>query len=297
MFKSGFVAIIGKANVGKSTLLNALVGERVAIVSWRPQTTRNKILGIMNGDEYQAVFIDTPGIHQVKNQLSNYMMKSVKTALEGVDMVLYLIDAEKRIDDNDMEYIRHHAASETPLVIVINKMDVADREKVVGMITSLKDIEGVDAIIPISAMKGKNLEPLKETIQANLKEGKQYFPEDMITDKSLRFMVSEIIREKAMKYLGDEIPYGVAVVINKFKERDNGLVDIDADIVCEKKSHKAMIIGKGGLMLKNIGSTARGDIERLIDAKCFLTLYVRVKESWRDSDFIMNEMGYDLKNI
>lgn len=297
MFKSGFVAIIGKANVGKSTLLNALVGERVAIVSWRPQTTRNKILGIMNGDEYQAVFIDTPGIHQVKNQLSNYMMKSVKTALEGVDMVLYLIDAEKRIDDNDMEYIRHHAASETPFVIIINKMDVADREKVVAMITSLKDIEGVEAIIPISAMKGKNLEPLKEIIQANLKEGKQYFPEDMITDKSLRFMVSEIIREKAMKYLGDEIPYGVAVVINKFKERDNGLVDIDADIVCEKKSHKAMIIGKGGLMLKNIGSTARGDIERLIDAKCFLTLYVRVKESWRNSDFIMNEMGYDLKNI
>ncbi len=297
MFKSGFVAIIGKANVGKSTLLNALVGERVAIVSWRPQTTRNKILGIMNGDGYQAVFIDTPGIHQVKNQLSNFMMKSVKTALEGVDMVMYLIDGEKRIDDKDMEYIRQYASAETPFIVIINKLDVADREKVLGMIDSLKDIEGIDAIIPISAMKGKNLEPLKERIEANLNEGKQYFPEDMITDKSLRFMVSEIIREKAMKYLGDEIPYGVAVCINKFKERDNGLVDIDADIVCEKQSHKAMIIGKGGSMLKNIGSTARGDIERLIDAKCFLTLYVRVKESWRDSDFVMNEMGYDLKNI
>ncbi len=297
MYKSGFVAIIGKANVGKSTLLNALVGERVAIVSWRPQTTRNKILGIMNGEDYQAVFIDTPGIHQAKNQLSNYMMKSVKTALEGVDMVMYLIDAEKRIDENDLSYINQYAASETPFMVVINKMDIADREKVVAMINTIKDIEGIDSVLPISAMKNKNIEPLKERIEANLKEGKQFFPEDMITDKSLRFMVSEIIREKAMKYLGDEIPYGTAVCINKFKERDNGLVDIDADIICEKKSHKAMIIGKGGSMLKNIGSTARGDIERLIDAKCFLTLYVRVKESWRDSDFVMNEMGYDLKNI
>lgn len=297
MFKSGFVTIIGKANVGKSTLLNALVGERVAIVSYRPQTTRDKIIGIMNGEDYQVVFVDTPGMHKAKNQLSNYMMKNVKSALEGVNAVVYVINGEKKLDEYDMSIINQYASSSLPFVVAINKMDVADREKVVDMINSLKDIEGIDTIVPISAMKNKNLEPLKEAIVKNLPEGEQYYPEDMITDRSLRFMVSEIIREKAMRFLGDEVPYGIAVAINSFKERDDGVVEIDADIVCEKKAHKPIIIGKGGSMLKKIGTKSRLDIENLIDSKCFLTLYVKVKEEWRDSDFIMNELGYNIKDI
>ncbi len=297
MFKSGFVTIIGKANVGKSTLLNALVGEQVAIVSWRPQTTRDKIIGIMNGDNYQAVFIDTPGIHKAKNELSKFMMKNVESALDGVDIVIYVINGEKNIDENDLKLINQYAAATTPFIVVINKMDVADKEKVLGMIDTLKDIEGIDSIIPISAMKGKKLDILKERIEENLKEGVQFYPEDMITDKSVRFMVAEIIREKAMKFLGEEVPYGVAVNINLFKERDDNLIDIDADIVCEKKAHKPIIIGKGGAMLKKIGTTARQDIEKLLDSKVFLNLWVRVKDDWRDSEQLLNELGYNIKDI
>ena len=300
MFKSGFVTIIGKANVGKSTLLNALVGEQVAIVSWRPQTTRDKIIGIMNGDNYQAVFVDTPGIHKAKNELSKFMMKNVESALDGVDIVIYVLNGEKSIDENDMKIINQYAASSTPFIVVINKMDVADREKVLGMIDKLKDIEGIDSIVPISAMKGKKLDILKERIEANLKEGVQFYPEDMITDKSVRFMVAEIIREKAMKFLGEEVPYGVAVSINLFKERDDSLIDIDADIICEKSAHKPIIIGKGGAMLKKIGSSARVDIEKLLDCKVFLNLWVRVKADWRDSELIwhmLNELGYNIKDI
>ena len=297
MFKSGFVTIIGKANVGKSTLLNALVGEQVAIVSWRPQTTRDKIIGIMNGDNYQAVFIDTPGIHKAKNELSKFMMKNVESALDGVDIVIYVINGEKNIGENDLKLIKQYAAAGTPFIVVINKMDVADKEKVLGMIDTLKDIEGIDSIIPISAMKGKKLDILKERIQENLKEGVQFYPEDMITDKSVRFMVAEIIREKAMKFLGEEVPYGVAVNINLFKERDDNLIDIDADIVCEKKAHKPIIIGKGGAMLKKIGTTARQDIEKLLDSKVFLNLWVRVKDDWRDSEQLLNELGYNIKDI
>ena len=297
MFKSGFVSIIGKANVGKSTLLNALVGEQVAIVSWRPQTTRDKIIGIMNGDNYQAVFVDTPGIHKAKNELSKFMMKNVESALDGVDIVIYVLNGEKSIDENDMKIINQYAASSTPFIVVINKMDVADREKVLGMIDKLKDIEGIDSIVPISAMKGKKLDILKERIEVNLKEGVQFYPEDMITDKSVRFMVAEIIREKAMKFLGEEVPYGVAVSINLFKERDDSLIDIDADIICEKSAHKPIIIGKGGAMLKKIGSSARVDIEKLLDCKVFLNLWVRVKADWRDSELMLNELGYNIKDI
>lgn len=297
MFKSGFVTIIGKANVGKSTLLNALVGEQVAIVSWRPQTTRDKIIGIMNGDNYQAVFVDTPGIHKAKNELSKFMMKNVESALDGVDIVIYVLNGEKSIDENDMKIINQYAASSTPFIVVINKMDVADREKVLGTIDKLKDIEGIDSIVPISAMKGKKLDILKERIEANLKEGVQFYPEDMITDKSVRFMVAEIIREKAMKFLGEEVPYGVAVSINLFKERDDSLIDIDADIICEKSAHKPIIIGKGGAMLKKIGSSARVDIEKLLDCKVFLNLWVRVKADWRDSELMLNELGYNIKDI
>ncbi len=278
MFKSGFVTIIGKANVGKSTLLNALVGEQVAIVSPRPQTTRDKIIGIMNGDNYQAVFIDTPGIHKAKNELSKFMMKNVESALDGVDIVIYVINGEKNLDDNDLKLINQYALSNVPFIVVINKMDIADREKVLAMIN-------------------KKLDLLKERIEANLKEGVQFYPEDMITDKSVRFIVSEIIREKAMKFLGEEVPYGVAVSINLFKERDDNLIDIDADLICEKKAHKPIIIGKGGAMLKKIGTSARYDIEKLLDSKVYLNLWVRVKDDWRDKEQLLNELGYNIKDI
>lgn len=297
MFKSGFITIAGRPNVGKSTLINALVGEPVAIVSWRPQTTRDKIIGIMNGEDYQAVFIDTPGIHSGKNSLSSYMMKNVETALEGVDIVLYVINGEKPLDNSDRDFIVKYASNKTPFILIINKMDIADRERVVKVIEELKDIQGIDAIIPLSAMKAKNLEPLKERIIANLKEGEPYYPEDVYTDKTLRFMVAEIVREKAMKFLADEIPYGIAVSINKFKERNDGIVDIDADIICEKKAHKPIIIGKDGAMLKKIATAARMDIEKLIGCKAFTTFWVRVKEEWRDSDFLLNELGYNIKEV
>lgn len=297
MFKSGFITIIGKANVGKSTLLNSLVGEQVAIVSWRPQTTRDKIIGIMNGEDYQAVFVDTPGIHKAKNELSKFMMKNVETALDGEDIVVYVLNGEKNIDENDLKIINQYAKSSTPFIVVINKMDIADKEKVLANINSLKDIEGIDSIIPLSAINGKKLEILKERIVANLKEGVQFYPEDMITDKSIRFMVAEIIREKAMKFLGEEVPYGVAVNINLFKERDDSLIDIDADIICEKKAHKPIIIGKGGTMLKKIGTSARYDIEKLLDSKIYLNLWVRVKDDWRDSEHMLNELGYNIKDI
>ena len=297
MFKSGFVTIIGKANVGKSTLLNALVGEQVAIVSPRPQTTRDKIIGIMNGDNYQAVFIDTPGIHKAKNELSKFMMKNVESALDGVDIVIYVINGEKNLDDNDLKLINQYALANVPFIVVINKMDIADREKVLAMINTLKDIDGIDSIIPVSAMKNKKLDLLKERLEANLKEGVQFYPEDMITDKSVRFIVSEIIREKAMKFLGEEVPYGVAVSINLFKERDDNLIDIDADLICEKKAHKPIIIGKGGAMLKKIGTSARYDIEKLLDSKVYLNLWVRVKDDWRDKEQLLNELGYNIKDI
>ncbi len=297
MFKSGFVTIIGKANVGKSTLLNALVGEQVAIVSPRPQTTRDKIIGIMNGDNYQAVFIDTPGIHKAKNELSKFMMKNVESALDRVDIVIYVINGEKNLDDNDLKLINQYALANVPFIVVINKMDIADREKVLAMINTLKDIDGIDSIIPVSAMKNKKLDLLKERIEANLKEGVQFYPEDMITDKSVRFIVSEIIREKAMKFLGEEVPYGVAVSINLFKERDDNLIDIDADLICEKKAHKPIIIGKGGAMLKKIGTSARYDIEKLLDSKVYLNLWVRVKDDWRDKEQLLNELGYNIKDI
>ncbi len=251
----------------------------------------------MNGDNYQAVFIDTPGIHKAKNELSKFMMKNVESALDGVDIVIYVINGEKNLDDNDLKLINQYALSNVPFIVVINKMDIADREKVLAMINTLKDIEGIDSIIPVSAMKNKKLDLLKERIEANLKEGVQFYPEDMITDKSVRFIVSEIIREKAMKFLGEEVPYGVAVSINLFKERDDNLIDIDADLICEKKAHKPIIIGKGGAMLKKIGTSARYDIEKLLDSKVYLNLWVRVKDDWRDKEQLLNELGYNIKDI
>lgn len=297
MFKSGFITIVGKPNVGKSTLTNYLVGEKVSIVSWRPQTTRNKIIGIMNGEDYQAVLVDTPGVHKPKNALSEYMMRSVDVACDGVDVYIYMLACDKKIDDYDLSYIRKYASREKPLYVVINKCDEAEQTEILSRIDKLKSVEGIKAIIPISAKTGRSCEIVKEEIIKSLPEGEAFYDGELYTDKSLRFMVSEIVREKALKLLGDEIPYGIGISVNKFNEREDGIVDIDADVVCEKQAHKAIVIGKAGDMIKKISTQSRIDMEKLLGSKVFLTLYVRVKADWRDSDFLLNELGYKSKDI
>ena len=295
--KSGFVSLIGKPNAGKSTLTNTIVGEKVSIVSWKPQTTRNKILGILSGDDYQLIIVDTPGMHKAKNALSKYMMKSVEAGQDGVEVIVYVMAMDKRLDEYDIQNLEKYAGKPTPFIVVLNKCDEVEQSAILERITALKDIQGIDSIIPISALTGKNVDMLKERLLELLPEGEKFFDEDMYTDKSIRFMVSEIIREKALRNLDAEIPYGIGVVVNKYEMNSNGVVSIDADIVCEKQSHKAMVIGKGGAMIKKLSTQARQDIENIIDEKVFLNLYVRVKEDWRDSDFLLNQLGYNIKDL
>ncbi len=296
-FKSGFICIAGLANAGKSTLTNALVGEKVSIVSWRPQTTRNKLLGIINGDDYQMVLIDTPGIHKARNHLGEYMMQAVENSLKDVDGVVYVIDAAKGMQKEDYEFLEKNA-KKAPIVVALNKEDCVTRETMLFCLQKLNGIEGIRAIVPISAKKGDNLEPLMKELVELLPEGAKMYPDDMYTESSMRFMATEIIREKALYLLDKEVPYGIGVYINKFQEReDQPIVDIDADIICEKQSHKAIVIGKGGEMLKQIATKARKDLEQMIGEQVFLNLYVRVKDEWRDDDRIMRELGYDLKAL
>lgn len=294
MFKSGFVTIAGKPNVGKSTLLNALIGEKVAIVSWRPQTTRNKINGILNGEDYQIVFVDTPGIHEAKNNLSEYMMKSVKSALDGVDAVIYVLSAEKRFDDKDKDFILTYKQN-VPVIVVINKVDAVEKRIVFELMRELGEM-GVDEIIPTSAVKGDNVDVVKNTVLSLMKEGEAYYPEDEFTDLNMRFMAGEIIREKAMRLLNDEVPYGICVNVMSFKEEEN-ITKINADIVVEKKAHKPIVIGKGGSMLKKIGTEARRELERFTDGKIYLELFVKVKEEWRDNSVLLSDFGYNDKEI
>lgn len=296
-FRSGFICIAGLANAGKSTLTNALVGEKVSIVSWRPQTTRNKLLGIINGEDFQMVLIDTPGIHKARNHLGEYMMKAVESGLKDVDAVVYVIDASRGMQKEDYEFLEKNA-KKAPIVVALNKQDCVTRETLFATLEKLNGIVGLSAVVPISAKKGENLDPLMDELKKFLPLGVPMYPQDEYTDSSLRFMTTEIIREKALYLLDKEVPYGIGVFVNKFEERDGQpICDIDADIVCEKQSHKAIVIGKGGEMLKKIASEARKDLEKLIGEKVFLTLYVRVKNEWRDSDYLMRELGYDVKEL
>ena len=292
MFKTGYVTIIGRPNVGKSTLINYMVGEKISIVSFRPQTTRDRVLGIVNDEDSQLILVDTPGIHNPKNRLSEYMMKNVSSSIDGVDAIVYIIACDKVLDEKEISQIQRYASMGTPFFIAINKCDEVKQDAIFKKIEQLKDVSSVLAIIPISAKTGKNVDYLKSEIKKILPEAEARFDEDEITDKSTRFIVGEYIREKALKLLGDEIPYGVGIVINKFQYRENGIVDIDADIVCEKQAHKSIIIGKNGAMIKEISSQARKDMEELLQTKVFLTIFVKVKEDWRNNPSVLSNLGY-----
>lgn len=289
--KSGFVTILGKPNVGKSTLLNQILGEKVAIVSPKPQTTRNKILGILNEPDYQIIFIDTPGKHNIKNKLDKYMDSEIEQAKKDVDIVLLVIDGSKKISEADYQFVESFEKNQQKVIVVVNKIDATTFEKLYPQLVRFNDMKFVLDIIPISARTGKNVEDLVKVIKDNLTSDIRYYDEDIYTDKSVRFMVSEIIREKALLYLQDEIPHGVAVDIVEFKE-DAKKVIIDADIICERDSHKPIILGRGGEMIKKIGTEARLDIEKLVDNKVFLNLFVKVRDNWRNNNNQINNLGY-----
>ncbi|AEF17530.1 GTP-binding protein Era-like-protein [Thermoanaerobacterium xylanolyticum LX-11] len=292
-FKSGFAALIGRTNVGKSTLLNALLNEKVAITSDKPQTTRNTIQGILTGEDYQVIFIDTPGIHKPKHKLSEFMIESVKKTLAEVDLIIYMVEPDVEVGPGDKYIIDHLINIETPVILVINKIDTVSHETVDMSIQIFKQLYNFKDILPISALKNMNIDLLKHTIVSYIPEGPQYFPSDYITDRPEKFLVSEIIREKILNYLEDEVPHGVYVEVDSMKAReDKDILDIEAFIYCEKESHKAIIIGKNGQMLRRIGSSARIELESLFGQKIYLDLWVKVRKGWRDNVSILRNFGY-----
>ena len=292
-FKSGFITIIGKPNVGKSTLMNALIGEKIAIVTNKPQTTRNKIRCILTRDDFQVVFIDTPGIHDPKTKLGSFMVGSSVSTFSEADVILYLVEPTEKISKTDMGIIEKLKNTNSNVFLVINKIDKIEKAVLLSIISKYRELFEFQEILPVSAAKGSGLDMLIETFKKYLPEGPKYFPEDMLTDQPERQIAAEIIREKALILLQEEIPHGIAVEIMSMKKRQGkDIVDIEATVYCEKDSHKGMVIGKGGEMLKSIGSRARTDIERLLGSKIFLELWVRVKKDWRDSDFMLKNFGY-----
>ncbi|GAA0862553.1 GTPase Era [Paraclostridium tenue] len=293
MFKSGFVSIVGRPNVGKSTLMNSVVGEKIAIMSDKPQTTRNTIQAVYTDKDCQIVFLDTPGIHKPKNKLGEFMVKSATDAFKNVDVVLYVVDESKKIGPGDRMIIESLRGIKTPKILVLNKIDMLNEEELFDLI-KMYDAENMfDEIVPISALKGKNTDRLLKVIEGYLEEGPQYFPEYMITDQPERVLISELIREKVLHYVHDEIPHGVAVEIERMKKRpDKDIIDISAVIYCERDSHKGIIIGKNGRKLKGIGKSAREEIELLLGSQINLQIWVKVKENWRNLQSFINNFGY-----
>ena len=298
-FYSGYVSIIGKTNAGKSSLINGLVGEKVAIVTPKTQTTRNNIIGIMNGEDYQVVFVDTPGIHKTRSHLDKYMMKNVRSAIDGVDLILYLIDGNKGSDEEELKYISSISEKESNVIVVITKIDKARFEKTYPLIEKIQSIKGVKDIVCLSNVTRQNYDYLMKVIKENLTEYEEktlIYDEDLYTDKSIRFLVAEIIREKALLLLNEEVPHGIAIDIKDFKETDR-LATIYVDIICERSAHKNIIIGKGGNIIKKIGEQSRQDIERLLDKKVMLNLWVRDKKNWRNNLNFLNDVGYSSEEI
>lgn len=294
--KSGFVALIGRPNVGKSTLMNCIIGQKIAITSNKPQTTRNKIQTVYTSKEGQIVFLDTPGIHKAKNRLQDYMVKVAKKTISEVDLVLWLVEASTFIGGADKSIAQQLGDINVPVILVINKIDTVKKDDLFGIIDAYKDMCDFAEIVPVSALKGDNTETLVEQIFKYMPEGEPFYDEDTITDQPERQIVAELIREKALRMLGDEIPHGIAVTIESMKYSRN-IVDIEATIICEKDSHKGIIIGKGGAMIKKIGSAARVDIEELLENHVNLNLWIKVKKDWRDSDIMMKNFGYDRKEL
>ena len=291
--RSGYMAVIGRANAGKSTLINVLVGEKVSIVSPKPQTTRDRILGVLTEDDYQLVFVDTPGIYKARNTLTDLMMKTTEQSAKDVDFLLYVLDGHEGVKDEEFELIKKYKALGIPMAIAYTKIDIMPKENIPLDMAKFSD-SGVDLdVFPVSARKGKNIRALKEFLVSKMPEGEKMFEEEIVSDKSERFMISEIMREKILLKFDKEIPHGVAIVINTFELGDNGVYDVNLDIVCERANHKAILIGKQGKAIKEVSSFARQDMEKFLGAKVFLTTYVKVKEDWRDKPGLLKEYGYE----
>ena len=290
--RSGTVAVIGRANAGKSTLINVLVGEKVAIVSPKPQTTRDRILGVLTREAHQIVFVDTPGIYRQRNALTDVMMKTTETTSRDVDAILFVLDGHEGVKEEDAELIKKYASLGVPLLVAFTKIDIMPRENIPAELKKLADAGVEEDIYPVSARKGTNLKKLEAGIAAMLPEGEPIFPEDVVSDRSEKFMVAELMREKILLKYDKEIPHGVAVIVNTFERRENGTYEVNLDIVCEKPNHKAILIGKQGRALKEVASFARQDMEKFLGAKVFLTVYVKVREDWRDSTRFLKEFGY-----
>lgn len=296
--KSGFVTLIGRPNVGKSTLMNQLIGQKIAITSHKPQTTRNRIQTVYTCEEGQIVFVDTPGIHKAKNKLGEYMVNVAERTLREVDVILWLVEPSDFIGAGDRHIADQLKRVTTPVILVINKIDTVKKEELLPFIDAYQKIYDFQEIVPVSAPKGDNTDVLIQQIFKYLPYGPNFFDEDTVTDQPMRQIVAELIREKALRCLDEEIPHGIAVSIESMKTRSGGKVtDIEATIICEKDSHKGIIIGKKGAMLKKIGSAARYEIEEQLEGKVNLQLWVKVKKDWRDSDFLIKNFGYNKKDL
>jgi GTP-binding protein Era len=295
IFRSGFVSIIGRTNVGKSTFLNSILKQKIAIVSDKPQTTRNKIVGIYHSEHAQVIFLDTPGFHKPKHLLNEFMLKTAVNTLDGVDVVFYLIEPEQVVGPGDRYIINLLQQINTPVILAINKIDLIPKEHILPVIDVYSKLSNFAEIIPISALTNENVEHTIETIIHYLPEGPQYYPEDMVTDQPEQFVAAELIREKVLRLTSEEIPYSIAVVVEQMKAREEGnIVDIDATIYVERDSQKGIIIGKAGAMLKQIGTLARKDIETILGTKIYLTLWVKVRKKWRMNEKSLRMLGYRL---
>ena len=297
-YRSGFATLIGRPNVGKSTLMNHLIGQKIAITSNKPQTTRNRIQTVYTSDQGQIIFLDTPGIHKAKNKLGEYMVKAAESTFSGVDVILWLVEPTTYIGKGEQHIAAALKGTKTPVILVMNKIDTVEKEKVPECLKAYESLYPFAEMIPVSALRSRNLDQVIDAIMKYLPYGPQYYDEDTITDQPQRQIAAEMIREKALRLLEEEIPHGIAVVIDNMTERPDGsIMDIDATIICEKDSHKGIIIGKGGSMLRKIGSQSRHDIEDMLGMQVNLKLWVKVKKDWRDSDYLVRNFGYDKKEI
>ena len=291
--RSGYVAVIGRANAGKSTLINVMVGEKVSIVSPKPQTTRDRILGVLTGDDYQIVFVDTPGIYKARNALTDMMMRTTETSARSVDYILFVLDGHEGVTDEDFALIKKYQDLGIPMAVAYTKIDIMPKENIPLDMAKFAD-SGLDIdVFPVSARKGKNVRHLQDFLIEQMPEGDKIFQQDIVSDKSEKFMISEIMREKILLKFDKEIPHGIAIVINTFEQNENGVYDINLDIVCERANHKAILIGKQGRAIKEVSSFARQDMEKFLGAKVFLTTYIKVKEDWRDRPNLIKEYGYE----